>query len=186
MFETIFNIISTCPGRRSIQITELSQTFLIRNNQYVYLIAAETHTHIYIYIYVCVCVCVSVNYAIVSSDNGSSHILYQVIIWTSAYLYMIEPLETNSSEFETISFTKVLLKMSFWKRRPRRLGIIMFTYICSFPILRPCHNSVWPRTRDGPSLLWCSHTVLLHDRSREIHRVDPFLSKLVQLWKVNT
>ena len=64
----------------------------------------------------------SVNQVSISSDNGLSPIRRQAIIWTSAVLLSIEPQGTNCSQILTkiqnFSFIKMLLNISFAKRRP--------------------------------------------------------------------
>ena len=64
---------------------------------------------------------------IIGSDNGLSPDRRQAIIWTNAWMLLIASLGTNFSEIlngiQTISFTKMHLKMSSAKWRPFCLGL---------------------------------------------------------------
>ena len=59
-------------------------------------------------------ICVG-NLTIIGSDNGLSPARLQAIIWTSAGIFLIEPLGTDFSEIligiQTFSFKKMRLKM---------------------------------------------------------------------------
>ena len=67
-----------------------------------------------------------VKLTIIGSDNGLSPGRRQAIIWTNAGILLTGPLGTNFSEIfigiNTLSFTKIHLKMSSGKRRPFCLG----------------------------------------------------------------
>ena len=64
---------------------------------------------------------------IIGSDNGLAPRRRQAIIWTSAGILLISPLETNFNEIlienHTFSFKKIHLKMSSGKWRPFCLGL---------------------------------------------------------------
>ena len=67
----------------------------------------------------------------IGSYNGLSPGQRQAIIWTSAGILLIGPLETNSSEIlirvQTFSFKKMHWKMSYAKLRPSCLGLNVFS-----------------------------------------------------------
>ena len=67
----------------------------------------------------------------IDSDNGLSPDRRQAIIWTSAGILLIGPLETNFNEILieilTFSFKKMRLKVSSAKRRPSCLGLNVIT-----------------------------------------------------------
>ena len=71
-------------------------------------------------------ICVG-NLTIIDPDNGLSPGRRQAIIWTNAWILLIGPLGTNSSEIlvgiQTFSFKKMHLKMSSAKWRPFCLGL---------------------------------------------------------------
>ena len=75
-------------------------------------------------------ICVS-KQTIIGSDNGLSPGRRQAIIWTSAGILLIGPLETNFSEIligiQTFSFKKMHLKMSSAKWRPFCPGLNVLT-----------------------------------------------------------
>ena len=88
-----------------------------------------------------------------SSDNGLSPSWHQTIIWTSARLLLIRPLETNFSEIlskiHASSFKKMHLKMSSGKWRPFCLGLnelIATWFYCSdmFSLHINTFNSLLP------------------------------------------
>ena len=62
------------------------------------------------------------NLTIIGSDNGLSPGRRQAIIWTNAGILLIWPLGLNFNEIlieiNTLSFNKMLLKMSSWKWQP--------------------------------------------------------------------
>ena len=64
---------------------------------------------------------------IIGSDNGLLPPQHHIIIWTNAGMLEIRPLRTNfneiSIEMQTFSLNKMLLKMSFGKRRPFCLSL---------------------------------------------------------------
>ena len=64
---------------------------------------------------------------IIGSDNGLSPGQHQTIIWMNAGIGLIGPLWANFSEilngFQTFSFTKMHLNISFAKWRPFCLGL---------------------------------------------------------------
>ena len=70
---------------------------------------------------------VSVSQAIIRSDNGVSPGQHHAIIWTSAEILLIEPLETNFSEIliqiQTFSLKKMHLKLPSAKWRPFCLSL---------------------------------------------------------------
>ena len=72
------------------------------------------------------------NLTIIGSDNGLSPGRRQAIIWTSAEILLIGPLETCFSEIligiQTFSFKKMHLKMSSAKWRPFCLGLNVLRY----------------------------------------------------------
>ena len=65
--------------------------------------------------------------AIIGSDNGLSPDRGQAIVWTSAGILLIEPLETICNriliETQTFSFKKMHSEMSSGKCRPFCLGL---------------------------------------------------------------
>ena len=71
------------------------------------------------------------NLTIIGSDNGSSPVRRQAIIWTNAGLLSIGPLRTTFSEIlieiHTLSFKKMYLKISSGKWRPFCLGLNVLT-----------------------------------------------------------
>ena len=71
-------------------------------------------------------ICVS-NLTIIGSDDGLSPGRRQAIIWTSAGILLIGPLETNISDIlidiHTFSFMKMPLIISSGKSRPFSLGL---------------------------------------------------------------
>ena len=71
-------------------------------------------------------ICVS-EIIIIGSDNGLSPGRRQAIIWTNAWILLIEPLGTNFSEIlieiHTFSFNKMHLNMSSGKSQPFCLGL---------------------------------------------------------------
>ena len=73
---------------------------------------------------------------IIGSDNGLSPGRRQAIIWTSAGILLIGPLETNFSEIliemYTFSFKKMHLKMSSAKWRPFCLGLDVLRWKYSY------------------------------------------------------
>ena len=75
-------------------------------------------------------ICVS-RIIIIGSDNGLSPGRRQAIIWTSAWIFWIEPLGTNFSEISIeilqFSFKKMHLKMASGKWRPFCLGLNVLT-----------------------------------------------------------
>ena len=79
-------------------------------------------------------ICVS-KLTIIGSDNGMSPALRQAIIWTNVGILLIWPLGINFNEilieFNTVSFKKMYLKMSYAKWRLFRLGLdVLINYFC--------------------------------------------------------
>ena len=76
-------------------------------------------------------ICVG-NLTIIDPDNGLSPGRRQAIIWTNAWILLIGPLGTNSSEIlvgiQTFSFKKMHFKMSSPKWRPFCLGLNVLTH----------------------------------------------------------
>ena len=77
-------------------------------------------------------ICV-VKLTIIGSDNGLTPGRRQAIIWTSAGILLIGPLETNFIEIpiviQTFLFKKMHLKMSSAKWRPFCLGLNVLTWL---------------------------------------------------------
>ena len=71
---------------------------------------------------------------IIGSDNGLSPGLRQTITWTNAGILLIGPLGTNCSEIlikiNTLSFKKMLLKMSSRKWWPSCFGLNVLMRVC--------------------------------------------------------
>ena len=78
-------------------------------------------------------ICVG-NLTIIGSDNGLSPGRRQAIIWTSAGILLIGPLETNSEisiGIQTFSFKKMHLKMLSAKWRPFCPGLNVLIFYVS-------------------------------------------------------
>ena len=96
-------------------------------------------------------ICVS-KIIIIGSDNGLSPGQRQAIIWTNDGILLIRPLRTNFSEIwiqiNTLSFTKMHLKMSSGKCRPYCLGL----NVLSTAMTKGEHKSNICLTKDTPYL----------------------------------
>ena len=72
-------------------------------------------------------ICVG-NLTIIGSDNGLSPGRRQAIIWTNAWLLLIETLGTIFSAIQAFSFKKMHLKMSYAKWHPFWFSLNVLTY----------------------------------------------------------
>ena len=97
--------------------------------------STATSTHWGWVMHICI-----VNLTMVGSDNGLSPGRRQAIIWTNAWILLIEPLGTNFSEIlikiHKFSFKKMHLKMLSAKWQPFCLGLNVLT-CCT---IRSCTN----------------------------------------------
>ena len=94
-------------------------------------------------------ICVS-KLTIICSDNGLSPGRRQAIIWTNAWILLIEPLGTNFSEIligiQILSFKKMRLKMTSGKWRPFCLGLNVLNTVKI--VASSCIPTGWSPTLD--------------------------------------
>ena len=128
---------------------------------------------------------------IIGSDNGLGPTRRQAIIWTNAWVLLIEQLGTNVSEIIieiiTFSFAKMRLRVSSAKRRPFCLGrnVLMHCGICEMDLLITVDND---RLRNlwcfeiGCITLWGDRTVLCNNDLYTIGMQD----RNTMLWNFNS